>query len=154
MPLRTRIKRAFTRSSTSSDSNSLSKSSSRKDSNVYQPGEKMPPMKYRRPVNPEHKERLEAFSFAKAWRRKSDQSVYSPMGSRMPSRKNSTQTQGRKSFQAPRSGSLATAPHRAASSGAADGVSQVKEGSDEEDDVANGMFRFLTMCLNRNYVTN
>ncbi|KAF2843645.1 hypothetical protein M501DRAFT_1006150 [Patellaria atrata CBS 101060] len=100
MPIRERIKKAFGRSSTgTSETSSLSKRSSRRNSNVYQPGEKMPPMKYRRPVAKEHKEKLEAFTFAKAWRRKSEQSMYSPMGSRMPSRRNSSKTFGRKSFQ-------------------------------------------------------
>ncbi|KAF9695329.1 hypothetical protein EKO04_006347 [Ascochyta lentis] len=59
------------------------------ESDFYLPGEKMPPMKYRRPVDPEHKKNLEAFSFKKAWRRRSHQSLYSPMGSRLPSRKGS-----------------------------------------------------------------
>jgi hypothetical protein len=65
----------------------------------------MPQPKYRRPVAKEHKEKLEAFSFASAWRRKSSQSMYSPMGSRAVSRnasvasaKNAT-AGGRKSFQ-------------------------------------------------------
>ncbi|KAJ4331634.1 hypothetical protein N0V95_009846 [Ascochyta clinopodiicola] len=59
------------------------------ESDFYLPGEKMPPMKYRRPVDPEHKKNLDAFSFKKAWRRRSHQSLYSPMGSRLPSRKGS-----------------------------------------------------------------
>ncbi|KAI8932829.1 hypothetical protein NX059_010312 [Plenodomus lindquistii] len=59
------------------------------ESDFYLPGEKMPPLKYRRPVDPEHKKRLEAFSFATAWRRHSNASLYSPMGSRLPSRRSS-----------------------------------------------------------------
>ncbi|KAH9870146.1 hypothetical protein J1614_007068 [Plenodomus biglobosus] len=59
------------------------------ESDFYLPGEKMPPLKYRRPVDPEHKKRLEAFSFATAWRRHSNASLYSPMGSRIPSRRSS-----------------------------------------------------------------
>jgi len=106
MPFRERVRRALGRgnsSSTGSDSGSfLSKTDSRKNSSIYQPGEKMPPMKYRRPVDKAHKEKLESFSFANAWRRKSFQSQYSPMGSRMPSRRNSIVTMGRKSFQASR----------------------------------------------------
>ncbi|OCL06086.1 hypothetical protein AOQ84DRAFT_224160 [Glonium stellatum] len=129
MTFRQRVKRAFTRSSTSSGDNSLSKSASRKDSNVYQPGEKMPPLKYRRPVAKEHKEKLEAFSFASAWRRKSDHSQYSPMGSRLPSRKNSTHTQGRKSFQATRTSmQVPRTPNN---------VGQVREDTDDEADVGN-----------------
>jgi len=141
MPFRQRIKRALTRSSSSSDGgSSLSKSASNKpESNVYQPGEKMPPMKYRRPVAPEHKEKLESFSFARAWRRKSAHSQYSPMGSRMPSRKNSTATNGRKSFQATR---LSMQAPRTASTV---DPKQVKEGSDEEGDVTNvGLSRHPT----------
>lgn len=130
MPFRQRVKRAFTRSSTSSSGDtSLSKSNSRKNSNVYQAGEKMPPLKYRRPVAKEHKEKLESFSFAHAWRRKSDQSQYSPMGSRLPSRKNSTHTQGRKSFQATRTSmQVPRTPSN---------VGQVKEDMDDEADVTN-----------------
>lgn len=47
----------------------------------------MPRPKYRAPVQKEHKEKLESFSFADAWRRKSLQSIYSPMGTRAPSRR-------------------------------------------------------------------
>lgn len=67
-------------------------------SNVYKPGEPMPRPKYRQPPKKEHKEKLEAFSFADSWRRKSYHSQYSPMGSRMPSRRNSWYSMGRKSF--------------------------------------------------------
>ena len=58
--------------------------------NVYKPGEVMPKQKYRGPVNKEHKEKLDAFSFGNAFRRRnSDHSQYSPMGSRLPSRRGS-----------------------------------------------------------------
>lgn len=66
-----------------------SKKEEEPESDFYKPGEKMPPMKYRRPVDPEHKKNLEAFTWKKAWRRRSHQSLYSPMGSRLPSRKGS-----------------------------------------------------------------
>ncbi|KAF2120250.1 hypothetical protein BDV96DRAFT_595808 [Lophiotrema nucula] len=98
MPLRTRIKRAFTRSSRDNSSDDLAAKNARKDSIHYQPGEKMPPLKYRRPVDPKHKEHLESFTWAKAWRRRSDCSLYSPMGSRLPSRKTSATTLGRRSI--------------------------------------------------------
>ncbi|OCK76451.1 hypothetical protein K432DRAFT_306323 [Lepidopterella palustris CBS 459.81] len=131
MHFRQRVKRVFTRSSSGSNGdNSLSNSTSRNSSNVYKPGEKMPPMKYRRPVAPEHKEKLESFSFAKAWRRKSTQSQYSPMGSRLPSRKNSTHTVGRKSLQGTR---LSMQAQRATGGN----VEQVKEGSGDDADVSN-----------------
>lgn len=79
----------------SSRSDSLSKTSSstssrdRHPSNVYAPGEPMPRPKYRKPPTKEHKDKLEAFSFGDAWRKKSFQSQYSPMGTRAPSRRNS-----------------------------------------------------------------
>jgi hypothetical protein len=97
MAIRDRLKKTFSRNSASGAG---SEDSSNADSkhNVYKPGEKMPQSKYRRPVAKEHKEKLEAFSFAQAWRRKSNTSTYSPMGSRMPSRKNSAEPQqGRRS---------------------------------------------------------
>jgi hypothetical protein len=95
MAIRERLKKTFSRNSASGAG---SEDSSSAGSNVYKPGEKMPQSKYRRPVAKEHKEKLEAFSFANAWRRKSNGSTYSPMGSRMPSRKNSAEPQvGRRS---------------------------------------------------------
>lgn len=96
MAIRSRLRRAFTRGSEddpnlSSKISSKGKNRAKTDPNVYQPGEKMPPLKYRRPVAPEHKALLESFDWAKAWRPRSVYSVYSPMGSRMPSRRNSFQ---------------------------------------------------------------
>lgn len=63
----------------------------------------MPRPKYRAIPKKEHKEKLEAFSFADAWRRKSFQSQHSPMGTRAPSRRNSSRRHswygmGKKSF--------------------------------------------------------
>ncbi|KAF2104160.1 hypothetical protein NA57DRAFT_51005 [Rhizodiscina lignyota] len=150
MPFRERLRKTFSRNSSSgnSDTSSLSKTNTngttldyRTNPNVYKPGEKMPPLKYRRPVAKEHKEHLEAFSFAKAWRRRSHQSMYSPMGSRMPSRAGSVTTGPsrngsvttagtagmRKSFQ--RGGSLELPP---------DGL---EEGKEDASDVANGALR-------------
>jgi hypothetical protein len=100
MPFRARLKKTFSRSSASSSSSGSSLSKT--DSNLYyQPGEKMP-LKYKRPVEKAHKEKLEAFQFEGAWRRKSFQSVYSPMGSRMPSRKNSVEFLTTRSNMGPR----------------------------------------------------
>lgn len=101
------MKKAFKRSPSNSETSSLSKTDSKGDPNVYQPGEKMPQPKYRRPVPKEHKEKLENFSFSNAWRRSSQQSGdYSPMGSRAPSRRGSLASVfgvgGRKSFQSRR----------------------------------------------------
>ena len=93
------MKRAFGRSISEDGSNFTqtdSKASTKKakkpktPNNVYKPGEVMPKQKYRGPVNKEHKEKLDAFSFGNAFRRRnSDQSQYSPMGSRLPSRRSS-----------------------------------------------------------------
>lgn len=134
MPLRTRLRRAFTRGSQDESSKNA-----RKDSIHYQPGEKMPPLKYRRPVDPKHKETLEAFNFSKAWRRRSDQSLYSPFGSRMPSRKTSRTTIGRRSFGDRRLSSRGGDPVDSAHGGslAGDSRDNLREGSDEETDVTN-----------------
>lgn len=131
MPFRDRLKKTFSRNSREGSDGS-GKQGSRKDSDIwYKPGEKMPPPKYRRPVAKEHKEKLEAFSFGNAWRRKSDQSLYSPMGSRMPSRRNSLRSLvGRKSFQASRSNSKAK---RTVAPGPA-------EGPDDPSDPTNGWY--------------
>ncbi|KAF1998399.1 hypothetical protein P154DRAFT_251309 [Amniculicola lignicola CBS 123094] len=156
MPLRTRIKRAFTRGSNDENGRKTSKPKKIVDPNVYQPGEKMPPMKYRRPVDPVHKEKLEAFAWTTAWRRKSDHSVYSPMGSRMPSRKASLSTLGRKSIGGRSTRKLSSRGTDIIGvdsgiggsvvgdgDGAAEG--QLKEGSDEEGDVSNvGLSRHPT----------
>lgn len=94
MPLRERAKKLFSKRR-DSRSDSLSKTSSKESSrdrwpsNVYKPGEVMPKPKYRRPPEKAHKEKLDAFSFGDAWRRNSYQSQYSPMGTRLPSRRNS-----------------------------------------------------------------
>lgn len=90
MPFREKAKALFkTRSRGESLTKTSTKESSceRYPSNVYKPGETMPRPKYRTPPTKEHKERLEAFSFAEAWRRRSFQSQYSPMGTRAPSRR-------------------------------------------------------------------
>lgn len=93
MPFRERAKRLFRPRTRNPDSlshtSSNNSSNERWPSNVYKPGEPMPRPKYRKPPTKEHKDKLEAFSFADAWRRKSYQSTYSPMGTRAPSRKNS-----------------------------------------------------------------
>jgi hypothetical protein len=101
IPFREKLKKTFSRHSTSGENSS--DSATRKNSNFYQPGEHIP-YKYKRPVQKEHKEKLESFSFAKAWRRRSHQSVYSPMGSRMPSRQGSIASAMRRSIGSRRDG--------------------------------------------------
>lgn len=104
MPFREKVKKAFGKSSEESAeansdvSQSQPKISSRKSKkqkveypdNVYKPGE-IPESKYKGPYNKAHQQKLHAFSFGAAFqsRRKSNQSsqsLYSPMGSRLPSR--------------------------------------------------------------------
>lgn len=104
MAVREKVKGLFKSKSKSDRESQLSKSSTqassereRWPSNVYKPGEPMPRPKYRAPPKKEHKERLESFTFAEAWRRKSFQSQYSPMGTRAPSRRNSSRQQSRRS---------------------------------------------------------
>ena len=146
MPLRSRLRRAFTRGAHDDPQIVKGKKSKNYDPNVYQPGEKMPPLKYRRPVAPEHKAHLESFDWAKAWRRKSAQSIYSPMGSRMVSRKSSFQSfrtrrsvrsVNRRSQSKPR----ADNDYKENDSGigaSIDDDDHIREHSDEENDVLNG----------------
>lgn len=97
MPFRQKLRKTFSRSSTGSNGSSSTSSSTMGDDipcnpkfSMYQPGERIP-YKYRRPVERAHREKLEAFTFDNAWKRCSHGSQYSPMGSRMPSRKNSVE---------------------------------------------------------------
>lgn len=95
MAFRAKLRKTFSRNShrssqSSADTSSSYGSSSSKNANVYQPGEKIP-QKYRKPVDKAHKAMLDAYrmDFGESTGRKSFQSEYSPMGSRMPSRRNS-----------------------------------------------------------------
>ncbi|KXT08849.1 hypothetical protein AC579_1482 [Pseudocercospora musae] len=103
MAVREKVKGLFKSKSKSDRDSQLSNTSTqasdreRWPSNVYRPGEPMPRPKYRAPPKKEHKERLEAFSFTEAWRRKSFHSQYSPMGTRAPSRRNSSRQPSRRS---------------------------------------------------------
>lgn len=134
MPLRDKMKRAFGR--TNEGLNGLGKVSStssgkgkkqKQDNpdNICEPGEVMPRPKYVAPYNKNHQAKLSAFSFGDAWnRRKSDQSQYSPRGSRYPSLVGSFR---RKSFV---SGS------RSRKQSYVDGM--VEENTDGDDDIVNG----------------
>ncbi|KAI4277440.1 MAG: hypothetical protein LQ337_001761 [Flavoplaca oasis] len=104
MPFRAKVKRAFGKNNDDSSeagsdqSQAQSKSSPQKTKkakteypdNVYKPGQ-IPDSKYKGPYSREHQVKLHAFNFKTAFegRRKSDQSLYSPMGTRLPSRKSS-----------------------------------------------------------------
>lgn len=103
MAIREKARALFKSKSKSDRDSQISKTSTtasdrdRWPSNVYKPGEAMPRPKYRAVPKKEHKDKLEAFSFAEAWRRKSFQSQYSPMGTRAPSRRNSSRRPSRRS---------------------------------------------------------
>ena len=145
MPFREKIKKAFGRSpSTSTNSSSpttitpvdslsqfssVQKTKSKdKKKKKKEDEEAMPKPKYRAPVDPNHKATLEAFSFSGAFeaiRRKSAQSAYSPMGSRMPSRMGSRASE--------RIGGASRQQSFAVPSG-------VDEAEDRDDDVGNGMY--------------
>ncbi|KAL8738410.1 MAG: hypothetical protein Q9181_000781 [Wetmoreana brouardii] len=101
MPFRAKVKKAFGKSNEDPSENSSdlpqiqSKPSTKKSKkqkveypdNIYKPGE-IPASKYNGPYDKKHQQKLHAFSFANAFqgRRKSEHSLYSPMGSRLPSR--------------------------------------------------------------------
>jgi hypothetical protein len=159
MPFREKAKNLF---KTKSRGSSLSKtetneSSSRGSpdgrerwpSNVYKPGEPMPRPKYRAIPKKEHKEKLEAFNFADAWRKKSFQSTYSPMGTRAPSRRTSFLSFGKKSA-ASRSTSVTSEDieksgiRQREGLGAAVVPKLAAEPEQEgDDDVGNGEYRML-----------
>lgn len=134
MPFRDKMKRAFGRpSNEESDLTQVCSTSSRKEKkqkreyadNVYKPGEIMPKPKYRAAYNKEHQDKLSAFSFGDAWkRRKSDQSQYSPRGSRLPSVVGSLRRMSLATGSRSRKQSIAT--------------ERVDENIDRDDDVSNG----------------
>jgi hypothetical protein len=145
--LRTRLKRVLT-----AGSHSKNAKPEEPESDFYKPGEKMPPLKYRRAVDPEHKKKLEAFSFSTAWRRQSNASLYSPMGSRLPSRRSSFRRRSRsRSRHRSRRGSTSSDydPEEWIDSGIGasiagdDRPAKIKEASDDEGDVLNGVFCYL-----------
>lgn len=94
--------------------------------NVYKPGEPMPRPKYRGPYNQAHQDKLSAFNFGAAWKkRRSTHTVgseMSPMGSRSMSRRNSAWSKKSK---------LGSRQNSA--------FAGVEESGEGDDDVANGM---------------
>ncbi|KAF1947469.1 hypothetical protein EJ02DRAFT_333986 [Clathrospora elynae] len=139
--LRTRLKRVLTASS------SKNVKPTEPESDFYKPGEKMPMLKYRRPVDPEHKKTLEAFTFKTAWRRRSDASLYSPMGSRLPSRRGSFRSRRSRSRSMHRSRRPSVSSEYDAEEWVDSGIgasiagddrpANIKEASDDEGDVLN-----------------
>ncbi|KAL5115474.1 hypothetical protein ACEQ8H_006615 [Pleosporales sp. CAS-2024a] len=142
--LRTRLRRALT-----GQAGKAKAADADADDDYYKPGEKMPPLKYRRPVDPEHKKKLEAFSFSTAWRRRSHTSLYSPMGSRLPSRRNSCRSRRSRSRSMARS-RRSSVSHGSdydqeewvdsgigASIAGDERPANIKEASDDEGDVLN-----------------
>lgn len=98
--------------------------------NVYKPGEPMPRPKYRGPYNQAHQDKLSAFSFGDAWKRRRSSgtmgSDLSPMGSRIMSRRNSAWSKKSK---------LGSRQNSA--------FAGVEESGEGDDDVANGMDLFV-----------
>ena len=84
-PLEQAVNTPLPASKSRSRTSKSSKSKSASDALYYLPGEKLP-LKYRRPVEKEHRDKLAAFSWQQKMKRNSAASQYSPMGSRMPSR--------------------------------------------------------------------
>lgn len=86
----------------------------------------MPKPKYPAPVNRAHQAKLSAFSFDEAWtRRASDQTQYSPRGSRLPSLVGSLR---RRSFR----------PGLRSRQASGNEVNRLEENVDRDDDVGNG----------------
>ncbi|KAF1844176.1 uncharacterized protein K460DRAFT_379166 [Cucurbitaria berberidis CBS 394.84] len=149
--LRTRLRRVLTGSP--DEGGPLSKFKARHaksnlpESDFYLPGEKMPPLKYRRPVDPEHKKRLESFNFSTAWRRRSHTSLYSPMGSKLPSRRNSCRSRRSRSRSMHRSRRSSFSSEYDAEDWVDSGIgasiagderpANIREASDDEGDVLN-----------------
>ena len=134
MPFRERVKKVFGRSHETSP---LAKTDGPKTSNVYQPGESMPKPKYRQPVDKEHKERLESFTFiGDRLRQHSRDSEYSPMGSRIPSR-NPSRTPSRTNSIGD---GTVTGGKRMPFSRAPSNVGQLLESADDQGDTANGAY--------------
>jgi hypothetical protein len=153
--LRTRLKRVLT-----AGSHSKNAKPQEPESDFYKPGEKMPPLKYRRQVDPEHKKKLESFSFPAAWksmgRRDSNASLYSPMGSRLPSRRNSLRRRSRsRSMHRSRRGSTSSHydPEELVDSGFGGSIcdddrpANIKEASDDEGDVLNGVLYYFDVLM-------
>lgn len=136
MPFREKMRKALGRSHDdgsdllATDTNKSTKSKKTKKEklpdNVYKPGEPMPRPKYRGPYNQAHQDKLSAFSFGDAWKRRKSSgtlgSDLSPMGSRIMSRRNSVWSKKSK---------LGSRQNSA--------FAGVEESGEGDDDVANGM---------------
>ncbi len=140
MPFREKMRRALGRSNedgsdlTTTDTHKSTKPKKAKKEklpdNVYKPGEPMPRPKYRGPYNQAHQDKLSAFSFGDAWKRRRSSgtaaSDLSPMGSRLMSRRNSAWSKKSK---------LGSRQNSA--------FAGVEESGEGDDDVANGMDPFV-----------
>ena len=136
MPFREKMRKALGRSNddssdavtatTAKDTKSKRPKKEKLPDNVYKPGEPMPRPKYRGPYNQAHQDKLSAFSFGAAWKkRRSTNTVgseMSPMGSRAMSRRNSAWSKRSK---------LGSRQNSA--------FAGVEESGEGDDDVANGM---------------
>ena len=159
------MKRAFGASNTEYDpANPLTHTTSKKSKkdypeNVYKPGETMPRPKYRGPWNQAHQDKLSAFSFGDAWKKRKSSagtnksgprgdSEYSPMGSRLPSRGPSMRRNSTWSAISGKIGkrALGMGSRQGSHSGYdgyvdRDGDGRVEEDREEDDDVMNGELR-------------
>ena len=141
MPFREKMRKALGRSNddgsdlVTTDTNKSAKSKKAKKEklpdNVYKPGEPMPRPKYRGPYNQAHQDKLSAFSFGDAWKRRKSSgtmgSDLSPMGSRIMSRRNSAWSKKSK---------LGSRQNSA--------FAGVEESGEGDDDVANGTDLFVS----------
>jgi len=138
------MKRAFGNSS--SDPSKPKKQ--KPPANVYKPGEEMPNPKYRGPYNQAHQDKLSAFSFGDAWKRRKSAtseishgpqgSDYSPMGSKLHSRGPSRGPSRRGSGWSGWSGKMRGMGSRQ-NSRYVQGQDGVEESAMGDDDVGNGL---------------
>ncbi|KAL9640607.1 MAG: hypothetical protein Q9164_000163 [Protoblastenia rupestris] len=164
MPFRAKMKRALgggnggaTEYDPSNPLTHIPSKRSRKDDrdypeNVYKPGEVMPRPKYRGPYNQAHQDKLSAFSFGDAWKKRKNStgteksakggSEYSPMGSRLPSRGPSRRGSAWSAFSGKGGGRRAVGDRQGSHSGydgynGRGGGARVEESGEGDDDVVN-----------------
>lgn len=119
MPFRERVKKVLSRKGSGSSASGLQKRNTHQS--VEAPVETFPKPKYRGPVDPAHKATLEAFSFGDSDRRNSQQSQYSPCGTKLSTRNNS----------------LAKPNPRQFTTRGKSNIGHVMQNSDDSGDVAN-----------------
>jgi hypothetical protein len=155
MAIRERVKKIFGRNSSSKDPEGKAaekeekkkKKGKKQDEqwedwpeHIYKPHE-MPRPKYRRVPDPDHKAHLQSYNWDSNTppdddppRQKSHASLYSPMGSRIPSRMNSLVSRRAKSRGPSRAGSV---------------LQEGAEGEGEESEAGNGNYKILSSMIDR-----